>query len=81
MSAVKEELHAVVEGLTDEDAARLLRVVGEMRVADEQADLLEALRAIPGVTVPDRWPPRFREVEPVVVAGEPASEMLMRDRR
>ncbi|MBI3948774.1 MAG: hypothetical protein HY321_22890 [Armatimonadetes bacterium] len=81
MSTLKEKLHAVVESLTDEEAGRLFEMARELRVADEQAALLDALRAIPGVTVPERWPPRFHEVEPVVVVGKPASEMLIEDRQ
>ena len=81
LSAVKEELHSLVEGLTDEEASRLLEMARELRVADEQAALLDTLRAIPGVTVPEPWPARFRDVEPVVVAGKPASEVLIEDRR
>jgi len=81
LNAVKDESYAVVDGLTDEEASRLLAMARELRTADEQAAVLNALRAIPGVTVPDRWPPRFRDVEAVAVAGKQASQMLTEDRR
>ena len=81
MNAVKEELYAVVETLTDEEAHRLLAMARELETSGEQAAVLNALRAIPGVTMPDRWPPRFRDVEPITVAGKPASQMLTEDRR
>jgi hypothetical protein len=31
--------------------------------------------------MPDHWPPRYPDVEPLTVPGEPASEQLMRERR
>ncbi len=81
MGAVKEELLAVVEALTDDEASRLLEMARELRATDEQAELLDALKAIPGVTLPDQWPPRIRDVAPVAVAGKPASQTLIQDRR
>jgi hypothetical protein len=43
--------------------------------------LAEILREIPGLGMPDHWPPRYPELEPIAVSGEPASEQLMRERR
>jgi hypothetical protein len=31
--------------------------------------------------MPDHWPPCYPDVEPMAVAGEPASEQIIRDRR
>jgi hypothetical protein len=39
------------------------------------------LREIPGLQVPDHWPPRYPDIEPLTVAGEPASEQLIRERQ
>jgi hypothetical protein len=41
----------------------------------------ERLRMIPGVKLPDRWPPQFEKFEPLRVEGEPVSEQLIRERR
>lgn len=39
------------------------------------------LRRIPGVELPDHWPPQFEKFEPLRVEGEPVSEQLIRERR
>jgi hypothetical protein len=41
----------------------------------------ERLKAIPGLKVPDHWPPHFEKFEPIKVEGEPVSEQLIRERR
>ena len=41
----------------------------------------EALRAIPGVVLPDAWPPQLSHVEPIVAEGKAASQTLVEDRR
>ena len=41
----------------------------------------ERLRMIPGVKLPDHWPPQFENFEPLHVEGEPVSEQLIRERR
>jgi hypothetical protein len=43
--------------------------------------LAALLREIPSLQMPDHWPPRYPDVEPLAVAGEPASEQLIRERR
>jgi hypothetical protein len=47
----------------------------------EQERLLEVLRAIPGLRVPDHWPPRYEPFEPMPYDGEAPSEQLIRERR
>jgi hypothetical protein len=50
--------------------------------ASAQADpVWERLKMIPGVKLPDHWPPRFEKFEPLRVEGEPLSEQLIRERR
>jgi hypothetical protein len=53
----------------------------EARRAREQEELLAVLRTIPGLRVPDHWPPRFADFEPMSFEGEPPSEQLIRERR
>ena len=41
----------------------------------------ERLRRIPGVNLPDHWPPQFEKFQPILVDGGPLSEQLIRERR
>jgi hypothetical protein len=41
----------------------------------------ECLKSIPGIKLPDHWPPRFEKFEPLLLEGEPVSEQLIRERR
>lgn len=46
------------------------------------ASILERLRGIPGLRVPDHWPPRHPQAEPLPYDGdELPSEQLIRERR
>ena len=50
--------------------------------AQSSGAFLERLKNIPGVRLPEHWPPRFTHFEPVTVEGhEPVSEQLIRERR
>jgi hypothetical protein len=76
-SDLRIEVHKVVDQLNEEQLAQAAQVLGAI-----SHDSLEAiLRDIPGLRMPEHWPPRFPEVEPLVVSGEPASEQLVRERR
>jgi hypothetical protein len=39
------------------------------------------LNSMPGVKLPDHWPPQFENFEPVKLEGESVSEQLIRERR
>ena len=41
----------------------------------------ERLKMIPGVQLPDHWPPQFEKFEPLRIEGEPVSKQLIRERR
>lgn len=41
----------------------------------------QRLRGIPGVQLPEHWPPIFEKFEPLSVEGGPVSEQLVRERR
>ena len=56
------------------------RVERESAVAPSNL-VWERLKTMPGVTLPDHWPPRFDKFEPLLVKGEPLSEQLIRERR
>ena len=49
--------------------------------AIQQASLEAILRSIPGLRMPDHWPRRYADLEPLSVSGEPVSEQLIRERR
>ena len=50
--------------------------------AQSSVAFLEHLKNIPGVRLPEHWPPRFAHFEPVTVEGhEPVSDQLIRERR
>ncbi len=66
----REHLHELVDQLNEEQIP-------------QAAHALEAiLRGIPGLRMPDHWPPQFMEFEPLPVNGEELpSEQLIRERR
>lgn len=41
----------------------------------------EYLRTMPGLRLPDHWPPQFERFEPLHIEGESVSEQLIRERR
>jgi hypothetical protein len=41
----------------------------------------ERLSKMPGVMLPDHWPPQFERFEPVAIEGEPVSGQIIRERR
>lgn len=47
-----------------------------------QADpVWQKLKTMPGLHLPDHWPPQFAQMEPLHVEGESVSEQLVRERR
>ena len=79
-SATRLELHDAIEQLNDEQVEHLLSLVRGFLV-EEEDPLRKRLRSIPGIKLPDQWPPRFERFEPLEVEGEPPSEQLIRERR
>jgi hypothetical protein len=77
MSEPRVRLHQLVDELSDQQLARALAAVDSIR----QDAIGAVLREIPGLQMPDHWPPSYPDVEPMPVAGEPPSEQLIRDRR
>ena len=43
--------------------------------------LLERVKSLTGIKLPEHWPPRFKPVEPLHVEGELPSQRLVRERR
>lgn len=77
ISDSRQHLHQLVDQLDDRQISQAAQALETIR----QNALLAVLREIPGLHVPDHWPPRYRDVEPLTVPGELASEQLIRERR
>jgi hypothetical protein len=70
-------LHQLVDQLSEQQISQAALALETIR----QNSLAAILREIPGLQVPDHWPPRYPDIEPLTVAGEPASEQLIRERQ
>lgn len=84
---VREELHEAIDRMDDSQLAQLISMARAVEaVSPTPVDLaaqtlLQRLKAIPNIQVPRHWPPHFRQVIPAKIEGEPASEILIRERR
>ena len=76
-SDARQELHQLVDQLSEEQLREAANVLENLR----RASFATLLRDIPGVRMPEEWPPRFTDVEPIPVSGELPSEKLIRERR
>jgi hypothetical protein len=77
MSEPRVRLQQLIDELSDQQLPRAVAAVDSIR-----HDAIGAvLREIPGLQMPDHWPPCYPDVEPMPVAGEAPSEQLIRDRR
>lgn len=74
---LRNRLHDLVDQLDDREMPQAAQALERIR----QTSLVEVLRDIPGLRLPDHWPPRYPEVEPLTLPGESASEILIRERR
>jgi hypothetical protein len=75
----RRHLHQLVDELED----RQLPHAAQALEAIQQASLEAILRSIPGLRMPDHWPPRYADFEPLPVADgeELPSARLIRERR
>jgi hypothetical protein len=70
-------LHDLIDQLNGTQLSEAVLALETIR----QQSLAAVLRDIPGLRMPDHWPPRYPDIEPLPVPGEPASEQLIRERR
>ena len=72
-------------GRSPEEIVEQLLVEQNRRLASETAEpsdpLWQCLKSIPGIRLPDHWPPQYPDFEPIAIEGEPLSEQLIRERR
>lgn len=73
----RHHLHELINQLNDHQLPQAVQALESIR----QDSLAAILRDLPGLRMPDHWPPRYPDVEPLTVPGEPASEQLIRERR
>jgi len=81
MSPVKEALRETIEHLSDEDAARLLEMARQLHDREAVQQVLQRLADDQTFLVPEDSSEGYAKFEPAPVAGEPASDLLVRDRR
>ena len=77
ISDLRRHLHELVDQLGEQQIPQAAYALETIR----HNALLAVLRDIPGLRIPDHWPPRYPKVESLTVSGEPASEQLIRERR
>jgi hypothetical protein len=75
----KEQLHHAIDRLNDEQLTKVEAVLHGLKI--NLNDPRDRWRNIPALAIPDDWPPRYGDFEPVTVGGEAASEQLIRERR
>ncbi len=73
----REELYRLIENLTEEQLRWVLEEVKPIIGVDPFSDL----RAVPGLKLPEHWPPRFGSFEPMTAEGDLPSRQLIRVRR
>ena len=78
--STRQELHEAVDRLDESKLGDALVIVQNMLETDGDA-MRRRLKALPGVKLPDQWPPTFAAFEPIQVEGEPVSEQLIRECR
>jgi len=81
MASPRQELLDRISTLTDEEARRTIVFVDGLRGDDDTARLRRLLAGDPAFRVPASGTPRFREVKPARGKGQPASKLLVADRR
>lgn len=74
---IREELHQLIEGLNEEQLQHALKLFKPMVGKDPFRDL----QGVPGIRLPEHWPPEFEDFEPMKVEGELPSRQLIRERR
>jgi len=73
----REQVHEAIDRLDEGQLDEVRTVLEKISATDPR----ERWRRIPGLQMPDRWPPDFGDFQPLKLDGEPVSEQLIRDRR
>lgn len=81
MNAIKEALLEEIESLSDEEARAVSAFLHTLKSGINPEELFKNLASNPDFSVPRNFPPYFRKVEPAIGKGNPASRLLIKDRR
>ncbi len=81
MTQAKELVREALERLSDDEAEELLAHIREIERQRERAAILNRLAGDPTFNLPTPDARPFRRFEPVPVKGQPASELLIEERR
>ena len=81
MSSSKDTLRDAIERLSEEGAREILRLVMDLVQRSGKPSVLRHLAGDPAFKVPHGGLAGFRPIEPATVIGEPASSLLIADRR
>jgi hypothetical protein len=73
----KEQVHQAIERLSDDQLSKIQAAIEQLTADDPR----ERWRSIPGLQLPDVWPPDYGDFQPVKLEGESVSEQLIRERR
>ncbi|MBS4027152.1 MAG: hypothetical protein KGZ58_00825 [Ignavibacteriales bacterium] len=80
MNTVKEQLHNVIEKLSDAEANTILKLVENVHRKETLDDSLQSLRSS-SIKIPNTSSQKFHYVEPASALGKSASQQLIEDRR
>jgi hypothetical protein len=81
MPTAREVLRERIAHLTEDQAAQLLPLVESAVAASQAEDAFAGLRGDPAFRLPAHGRPAFKPFEPIEGSGEPASRVLIADRR
>ena len=81
MGSAWETLRETVASLSEAEATKALDFIRRLRGEQSDRGLRDLLAGDPAIHVPSAPFARLPAVEPIVGAGVPASELLVRDRR
>lgn len=81
MATAKNTLRDKLERLTEEQAARVLRLMDRIAPTSSESSPLAGLRNDATFGLPVHGQPAFKPVRPIEGNGDPASEILLHGRR
>lgn len=81
MSPVRESLHNAIESLSDDEVRQILEFARHLLEKNATSPTLMRLAANPAFKIPQERSVAFHNIQPIHGQGEPASKLLIEDRR
>ena len=81
MGSVKASLHTTIESLSEREARQLMGIVRKIRSKKEAGLTLKRIALDPAFNVTIKQSKPFRAIQPIQGNGQPASKLLVEDRR